>query len=201
MPNNLFYELKESLIPISETIAREQSNLPIWLVGLLFGGLSLIVAIVIFFTFRNSQNEDVIIIVRIGLLTFLTAAGIFILLNNYEQKATNSYEKYTRDDQPFLEFLASHSSQVDIKTIKTLRTKETEYNFLWVVNDKETSAYLDEHDSIESITITSKKPRDTKRLTLFVVYKDNNKVILKSEDGEIALSYEQYEELKKVSVK
>lgn len=60
------------------------------------------------------------------------------------------------------------------------------------ISDTKTLAYIDSQDSIEAVTITSKDIQETNRITMFVVYKDANKVILKSESGEIGMSAEDY---------
>lgn len=64
--------------------------------------------------------------------------------------------------------------------------------FLWSSSDTKTLAYIDSQDSIEAVTITSKDIQETNRITMFVVYKDANKVILKSESGEIGMNAEDY---------
>ncbi|MCC3174001.1 hypothetical protein K4I03_2129 [Streptococcus sanguinis] len=119
--------------------------------------------------------------------------GSIVLQVDSLKSEVATLSKYKKDNEPYLKFLNQHLVQLEKKSVTSLKSEqETIYGFLWSSSDTKTLAYIDSQDSIEAVTITSKDIQETNRITMFVVYKDANKVILKSESGEIGMSAEDY---------
>ena len=124
--------------------------------------------------------------------------GSIVLQVDSLKSEVATLSKYKKDNEPYLEFLNQHLVQLEKKSVTSLKSEqETTYGFLWSSSDTKTLAYIDSQDSIEAVTITPKEPQETDRITMFVVYKDANKVVLKSESGEIGMSNEDYKLLTK----
>lgn len=201
----MFEELKESVVPISQRIAeatKELKELQDWprLIIMLATLIALMIIILYIITVHlevTSSNfvRQFIVLAIIALV--VTGGFHFLAINNLKSEVA-TLSKHKKDNEPYLKFLDQHLVQLEKKSVTSLKSKqETNYGFLWSSSDTKTLAYIDSQDSIEAVTITPKEPQETKRITMFVVYKDANKVILKSERGEIGMSNEDYKLLTK----
>ena len=204
----MFKELKESLIPISQRIAeatKELKELQDWprLIIMLATLIAMIIIIcfilyIIIVHLEVTSSGFVRQFIVLSIIALVVAGGFhFLAINNLKSEVA-TLSKYKKDNEPYLKFLDQHLVQLEKKSVTSLKSKqETNYGFLWSSSDTKTLAYIDSQDSIEAVTITPKEPQETKRITMFVVYKDANKVILKSESGEIGMSNEDYKLLTK----
>lgn len=204
----MFKELKESLIPISQRIAeatKELKELQDWprLIIMLATLIAMIIILYIIIVYLEVASSDFVRefgrqFMVLSIIALIVTGGFhFLAINNLKSEVT-TLSKYKKDNEPYLEFLNQHLVQLEKKSVTSLKSKqETNYGFLWSSSDTKTLAYIDSQDSIEAVTITPKEPQETKRITMFVVYKDANKVILKSESGEIGMSNEDYNLLTK----
>ncbi len=204
----MFEELKESLIPISQRIAEATKNLrelQDWprLIIMLATLIAMIVIVgfvlyIIIFNLGIKSSEFVHQFVVLSIIALIVTGGFhFLAINNLKSEVA-ALSKYKKDNEPYLKFLDQHLVQIEKKSVTSLKSEQkTIYGFLWSSADTKTLAYIDSQDSIEAVTITPKNPQETKRITMFVVYKDTNKVILKSESGEIGMSNEDYKLLTK----
>lgn len=201
----MFEELKESVVPISQRIAeatKELKELQDWprLIIMLATLIAMMIIILYIITVHlevTSSNfvRQFIVLAIIALV--VTGGFHFLAINNLKSEVA-TLSKHKKDNEPYLKFLDQHLVQLEKKSVTSLKSKqETNYGFLWSSSDTKTLAYIDSQDSIEAVTITPKEPQETKRITMFVVYKDANKVILKSESGEIGMSNEDYKLLTK----
>jgi hypothetical protein len=204
----MFKELKESLIPISQRIAeatKELKELQDWprliimlatLIAMIIILCSILYIIIVHLEVTSSGFVRQFIVLSI--ITLVVAGGFhFLAINNLKSEVATLF-KYKKDNEPYLKFLDQHLVQLEKKSVTSLKSEQkTNYGFLWSSSDTKTLAYIDSQDSIEAVTITPKDPQETKRITMFVVYKDANKVILKSESGEIGMSNEDYKLLTK----
>lgn len=201
----MFKELKESLIPISQRIAeatKELKELQDW--PRLIIMLATLIAMMIIILYLITVHLEVIssnfvrqFIVLAIIVLVVTGGFHFWAINNLKSEVA-TLSKHKKDNEPYLKFLDQHLVQLEKKSVTSLKSKqETNYGFLWSSSDTKTLAYIDSQDSIEAVTITPKEAQETKRITMFVVYKDANKVILKSESGEIGMSNEDYKLLTK----
>ena len=196
----MFKELKESLIPISQRIAeatKELKELQDWprLIIMLATLIAMMIIILYLITVHlevTSSNFVRQFIVLAIIVLVVTGGFHFWAINNLKSEVA-TLSKHKKDNEPYLKFLDQHLVQLEKKSVTSLKSKqETNYGFLWSSSDTKTLAYIDSQDSIEAVTITPKEAQETKRITMFVVYKDANKVILKSESGEIGMSNEDY---------
>lgn len=204
----MFEELKESLIPISQRIAEATKNLRelqdwLRLIIMLATLIAMIVIVgfvlyIIIFNLGIKSSEFVHQFVVLSIIALIVTGGFhFLAINNLKSEVA-ALSKYKKDNEPYLKFLDQHLVQIEKKSVTSLKSEQkTIYGFLWSSADTKTLAYIDSQDSIEAVTITPKNPQETKRITMFVVYKDTNKVILKSESGEIGMSNEDYKLLTK----
>ena len=201
----MFKELKESLIPISQRIAeatKELKELQDWprLIIMLATLIAMMIMILYLITVHlevTSSNFVRQFIVLAIIVLVVTGGFHFWAINNLKSEVA-TLSKHKKDNEPYLKFLDQHLVQLEKKSVTSLKSKqETNYGFLWSSSDTKTLAYIDSQDSIEAVTITPKEAQETKRITMFVVYKDANKVILKSESGEIGMSNEDYKLLTK----
>lgn len=202
----MFEELKESVVPISQRIAeatKELKELQDWprLIIMLATLIALMIIILYIITVHlevtSSNFVRQFIVLAIIALVVVTGGFHFLAINNLKSEVA-TLSKHKKDNEPYLKFLDQHLVQLEKKSVTSLKSKqETNYGFLWSSSDTKTLAYIDSQDSIEAVTITPKEPQETKRITMFVVYKDANKVILKSESGEIGMSNEDYKLLTK----
>ncbi len=201
----MFKELKESLIPISQRIAeatKELKELQDWprLIIMLATLIAMMIIILYLITVHlevTSSNFVRQFIVLAIIVLVVTGGFHFWAINNLKSEVA-TLSKHKKDNEPYLKFLDQHLVQLEKKSVTSLKSKqETNYGFLWSSSDTKTLAYIDSQDSIEAVTITPKEAQETKRITMFVVYKDANKVILKSESGEIGMSNEDYKLLTK----
>ncbi len=205
----MFKELKESLIPISQRIAeatKELKELQDWprLIIMLATLITMIIILYIIIVYLEVASSGFVRefgrqFIVLSIIALIVTGGFhFFAINNLKSEVT-TLSKYKKDNEPYLEFLNQHLVQLEKKSVTSLKSKqETNYGFLWSSSDTKTLAYIDSQDSIEAVTITPKEPQETKRITMFVVYKDANKVILKSESGEIGMSNEDYNLLTKL---
>lgn len=202
----MFEELKESVVPISQRIAeatKELKELQDWprLIIMLATLIAMMIIILYIITVHlevtSSNFVRQFIVLAIIALVVVTGGFHFLAINNLKSEVA-TLSKHKKDNEPYLKFLDQHLVQLEKKSVTSLKSKqETNYGFLWSSSDTKTLAYIDSQDSIETVTITPKEPQETKRITMFVVYKDANKVILKSESGEIGMSNEDYKLLTK----
>lgn len=201
----MFKELKESLIPISQRIAeatKELKELQDWprLIIMLATLIAMMIIILYLITVHlevTSSNFVRQFIVLAIIVLVVTGGFHFWAINNLKSEVA-TLSKHKKDNEPYLKFLDQNLVQLEKKSVTSLKSKqETNYGFLWSSSDTKTLAYIDSQDSIEAVTITPKEAQETKRITMFVVYKDANKVILKSESGEIGMSNEDYKLLTK----
>lgn len=204
----MFEELKESVVPISQRIAeatKELKELQDWprLIIMLATLIAMIIIIciilyIIIVHLEVTSSGFVRQFIVLSIIALVVAGGFhFLAINNLKSEVA-TLSKYKKDNEPYLKFLDQHLVQLEKKSVTSLKSKqETNYGFLWSSSDTKTLAYIDSQDSIEAVTITPKEPQETKRITMFVVYKDANKVILKSESGEIGMSNEDYKLLTK----
>lgn len=204
----MFEELKESVVPISQRIAEATKNLrelQDWprLIIMLATLIAMIVIVgfvlyIIIFNLGIKSSEFVHQFVVLSIIALVVAGGFYFLAINNLKSEVATLSKYKKDNEPYLEFLNQHLVQIEKKSVTSLKSEQkTIYGFLWSSADTKILAYIDSQDSIEAVTITPKNPQETKRITMFVVYKDTNKVILKSESGEIGMSNEDYKLLTK----
>lgn len=136
--------------------------------------------------------------IAVSIIALVVTGGFYFLEINNLKSEVATLSKHKKDNEPYLKFLDQHLVQLEKKSVTSLKSEQkTIYGFLWSSADTKTLAYIDSQDSIEAVTITPKNPQETKRITMFVVYKDTNKVILKSESGEIGMSNEDYKLLTK----
>lgn len=204
----MFEELKESVVPISQRIAeatKELKELQDWprLIIMLATLIAMIIILcfilyIIIVHLEVTSSGFVRQFIVLSIIALVVAGGFhFLAINNLKSEVA-TLSKYKKDNEPYLKFLDQHLVQLEKKSVTSLKSKqETNYGFLWSSSDTKTLAYIDSQDSIEAVTITPKEPQETKRITMFVVYKDANKVILKSESGEIGMSNEDYKLLTK----
>lgn len=200
----MFEELKESVVPISQRIAeatKELKELQDWprLIIMLATLIAMIVILSIIIVYLKIKSSDFVRqFVVLSIIALVVTGGFhFLAINNLKSEVA-TLSKYKKDNEPYLKFLNQHLVQLEKKSVTSLKSEqETNYGFLWSSSDTKTLAYIDSQDSIEAVTITPKEPQETKRITMFVVYKDANKVILKSESGEIGMSNEDYNLLTK----
>jgi|GEM_PF-6634883 hypothetical protein len=204
----MFKELKESLIPISQRIAeatKELKELQDWprLIIMLATLIAMIIILcfilyIIIVHLEVTSSGFVRQFIVLSIIALVVAGGFhFLAINNLKSEVA-TLSKYKKDNEPYLKFLDQHLVQLEKKSVTSLKSEQkTNYGFLWSSSDTKTLAYIDSQDSIEAVTITPKDPQETKRITMFVVYKDANKVILKSESGEIGMSNEDYKLLTK----
>lgn len=204
----MFKELKESLIPISQRIAeatKELKELQDWprliiMLATLIAMITILCFIlyIIIVHLEVTSSGFVRQFIVLSIIALVVAGGFhFLAINNLKSEVA-TLSKYKKDNEPYLKFLDQHLVQLEKKSVTSLKSKqETNYGFLWSSSDTKTLAYIDSQDSIEAVTITPKEPQETKIITMFVVYKDANKVILKSESGEIGMSNEDYNLLTK----
>lgn len=204
----MFKELKESLIPISQRIAeatKELKELQDWprLIIMLATLIAMIIILcfilyIIIVHLEVTSSGFVRQFIVLSIIALVVAGGFhFLAINNLKSEVATLF-KYKKDNEPYLKFLDQHLVQLEKKSVTSLKSEQkTNYGFLWSSSDTKTLAYIDSQDSIEAVTITPKDPQETKRITMFVVYKDANKVILKSESGEIGMSNEDYKLLTK----
>ena len=205
----MFEELKESVVPISQRIAeatKELKELQDWprLIIMLATLIAMIIILcfilyIIIVHLEVTSSGFVRQFIVLSIIALVAAAGgfHFLAINNLKSEVA-TLDKYKKDNEPYLKFLDQHLVQLEKKSVTSLKSKqETNYGFLWSSSDTKTLAYIDSQDSIEAVTITPKVPQETERITMFVVYKDANKVILKSESGEIGMSNEDYKLLTK----
>lgn len=202
----MFEELKESVVPISQRIAeatKELKELQDWprLIIMLATLIAMMIIILYIITVHlevtSSNFVRQFIVLAIIALVVVTGGFHFLAINNLKSEVA-TLSKHKKDNEPYLKFLDQHLVQLEKKSVTSLKSKqETNYGFLWSSSDTKTLAYIDSQDSIEAVTITPKVPQETERITMFVVYKDANKVILKSESGEIGMSNEDYKLLTK----
>ncbi|RKW07227.1 MAG: hypothetical protein D8H99_03195 [Streptococcus sp.] len=201
----MFEELKESVVPISQRIAeatKELKELQDWprLIIMLATLIAMMIIILYLITVHlevTSSNFVRQFIVLAIIVLVVTGGFHFWAINNLKSEVA-TLSKHKKDNEPYLKFLDQHLVQLEKKSVTSLKSKqETNYGFLWSSSDTKTLAYIDSQDSIEAVTITPKEAQETKRITMFVVYKDANKVILKSESGEIGMSNEDYKLLTK----
>ena len=204
----MFKELKESLIPISQRIAeatKELKELQDWprLIIMLATLIAMIIILcfilyIIIVHLEVTSSGFVRQFIVLSIIALVVAGGFhFLAINNLNSEVA-TLSKYKKDNEPYLKFLDQHLVQLEKKSVTSLKSEQkTNYGFLWSSSDTKTLAYIDSQDSIEAVTITPKDPQETKRITMFVVYKDANKVILKSESGEIGMSNEDYKLLTK----
>lgn len=204
----MFEELKESIVPISQRIAEATKDLEEWQNWQnLIMMLATLIAMIIILGFVLSKIVSYLEVTSSGfvhkfvvlsIIAIIFAGGFhFLEINNLKSEVA-TLSKYKKDNEPYLEFLNQHLVQLEKKSVTSLKSEqETTYGFLWSSSDTKTLAYIDSQDSIEAVTITPKDTQETDRITMFVVYKDANKVILKSERGEIGMSNEDYKLLTK----
>lgn len=204
----MFKELKESLIPISQRIAeatKELKELQDWprLIIMLATLIAMIIILcfilyIIIVHLEVTSSGFVRQFIVLSIIALVVAGGFhFLAINNLKSEVA-TLSKYKKDNEPYLKFLDQHLVQLEKKSVTSLKSEQkTNYGFLWSSSDTKTLAYIDSQDIIEAVTITPKDPQETKRITMFVVYKDANKVILKSESGEIGMSNEDYKLLTK----
>ena len=204
----MFEELKESVVPISQRIAeatKELKELQDWprLIIMLATLIAMIIILcfilyIIIVHLEVTSSGFVRQFIVLSIIALVVAGGFhFLAINNLKSEVA-TLSKYKKDNEPYLKFLDQHLVQLEKKSVTSLKSKqETNYGFLWSSSDTKTLAYIDSQDSIEAVTITPKEPQETKKITMFVVYKDANKVILKSESGEIGMSNEDYKLLTK----
>ena len=204
----MFKELKESLIPISQRIAeatKELKELQDWprLIIMLATLIAMIIILcfilyIIIVHLEVTSSGFVRQFIVLSIIALVVAGGFhFLAINNLKSEVA-TLSKYKKDNEPYLKFLDQHLVQLEKKSVTSLKSEQkTNYGFLWSSSDTKTLAYIDSQDSIEAVTITPKDPQATNRITMFVVYKDANKVILKSESGEIGMSNEDYKLLTK----
>lgn len=202
----MFEELKESIVPISQRIAEatnELRGLQDWPKMVPF--LVIIIFVCVFLGYVLSKISPgfepsgfafkAVVLFVIALIIW---GGSIVLQVDSLKSEVATLSKYKKDNEPYLEFLNQHLVQLEKKSVTSLKSEqETTYGFLWSSSDTKTLAYIDSQDSIEAVTITPKEPQETDRITMFVVYKDANKVVLKSESGEIGMSNEDYKLLTK----
>lgn len=204
----MFKELKESLIPISQRIAeatKELKELQDWprliiMLATLIAMITILCFIlyIIIVHLEVTSSGFVRQFIVLSIIALVVAGGFhFLAINNLKSEVA-TLSKYKKDNEPYLKFLDQHLVQLEKKSVTSLKSEqETTYGFLWSSSDTKTLAYIDSQDSIEAVTITPKEPQETDRITMFVVYKDANKVVLKSESGEIGMSNEDYKLLTK----
>lgn len=195
-------DLKTALIPVSEqlTTLKHTSTLlhswAFWLPFILF----ILVLYVVFtwlqshvsYGYNRSHMAEYMVVAAYTVLAVFYFA--FTTMVDSDIKALSSHQPST---QPLVEYKQKYAISNQTKTIASLKSHEsTQYGFLWSNANKNTTTYLDSHDTIETLTVTPKATNTTDRLTFFVVYKDKNKVILKSEAGEVAMSTKSYTWLK-----
>lgn len=204
----MFEELKESIVPISQRIAeatKELKELQDWQNLIMMLAILIATIIILGFVlsitvsyFKVGSSDVVHNFVVLSIITLIFAGGFYFLAINDLKSGVATLSKYKKDNEPYLEFLNHHLIQLEKKSVTSLKSEqETTYGFLWSSSDTKTLAYIDSQDSIEAVTITPKDTQETDRITMFVVYKDANKVILKSERGEIGMSNEDYNLLTK----
>lgn len=204
----MFEELKESVIPISQRFAEATKNLrelQDWQSLIIMLATLIVMIIILGFVlskivsyFEVESSDIVHKFVVSSIIALIFAGGFYFLEINDLKSEVATLSKYEKDNEPYLKFLDQHLVQLEKKSVTSLRSKqETSYSFLWSSSDTKTLAYIDSQDSIEAVTITPKDTQETDRITMFVVYKDANKVILKSERGEIGMSNEDYKLLTK----
>lgn len=201
----MFEELKESVVPISQRIAeatKELKELQDWprLIIMLATLIAIMIIILYIITVRLevTSSDFVRQFIVVSIIALVVTGGFYFLEINNLKSEVAALSKYKKDNEPYLKFLDQHLVQIEKKSVTSLKSEQkTIYGFLWSSADTKTLAYIDSQDSIEAVTITPKNPQETKRITMFVVYKDTNKVILKSESGEIGMSNEDYKLLTK----
>lgn len=201
----MFEELKESLIPISQRIAeaaKELKELQDWprLIIMLATLIAIMIIILYIITvhLEVTSSDFVRQFIVVSIIALVVTGGFYFWEINNLKSEVATLSKHKKDNEPYLKFLDQHLVQLEKKSVTSLKSKqETNYGFLWSSSDTKILAYIDSQDSIETVTITPKEPQETERITMFVVYKDANKVILKSESGEIGMSNEDYKLLTK----
>ena len=199
----MFEELKESIVPISQRIAEANESLKVlqdWQrLTIILATLIVVIIILGFVLSKIVPSSDIVHqFIVLSIIALIFAGGFYVFEINNLKSEVVTLSKHKKDNEPYLKFLDQHLVQLEKKSVTSLKSKqETNYGFLWSSSDTKTVAYIDSQDSIEAVTITSKVPQETERITMFVVYKDANKVILKSESGEIGMSNEDYKLLTK----
>ena len=201
----MFEELKESVVPISQRIAeatKELKELQDWprLIIMLATLIAIMIIILYIITvhLEVTSSDFVRQFIAVSIIALVVTGGFYFLEINNLKSEVATLSKHKKDNEPYLKFLDQHLVQLEKKSVTSLKSEQkTIYGFLWSSADTKTLAYIDSQDSIEAVTITPKNPQETKRITMFVVYKDTNKVILKSESGEIGMSNEDYKLLTK----
>lgn len=195
-------DLKTALTPVSEQLETLKHtstllhNWAFWLPFILF----IFILYVVFawlqshvsYGYDRSHMAEYTVIAAYAVLAVFYFA--FTTMVDSDIKTLSSHQAST---QPLVEYKQKYAISNQTKAIASLKSQEsTNYGFLWSSANKNTTTYLDSHDTIETLTITPKVTNATDRLTFFVVYKDKNKVILKSEAGEVAMSAKTYNWLK-----
>lgn len=199
----MYEELKSSLIPVSEQIASAKEHLHITQQIRLIGIIFIVVALIVFIVvnhFRYGCYTAMVEAKAFGVLMAIVGVSFCA----YSLASTLSYKveiarlsKYNLENQPYLNYIENHYKKVDKKTVTSLKSNsKTDFAFLWSGSDSTITAYITSKEYLEVITITPKENHHSDMLTLFVVYKDENKVILKSEDGEIGMSIKEYKQLR-----
>ena len=192
-------DLKTALTPVSEQLTRLKHttallhNWAFWLpfILILYAVFTWLESRVSYGYDRSHMAEYTVVAAYAVLAVFYFA---FTAIVDSDIKTLSSHQTST---QPLVEYKQKYAMSNQTKTIVSLKSQEsTKYGFLWSSANKNTTTYLDSHDTIETLTITPKATNTTDRLTFFVVHKDRNKVILKSEAGEVAMSVKTYNWLK-----
>ena len=195
-------DLKTALMPVSEQLetlkhtAALLHNWAFWLPFVLF-----ILILYVVFTWLQSHVSYGYHQSNIAEYTVVTAyavlAVLYFVFTTMVDSDIKTLSSHQTSMQPLVEYKQKYTISNQTKTIASLKSQEsTQYGFLWSSANKNTTTYLDSHDTIETLTITPKATNATDRLIFFVVYKDSNKVILRSEAGEVAMSAKSYTWLK-----
>lgn len=199
----MYEELKSSLIPVSEQLASAKEHLHIAHQILLMGIIFIVVALIVFIVVNHFRYRFYTVMVEakaFGALMALVGVCFCMswLASTFSSKTEiDRLSKYNSENQPYLNYIENHYRKVDEKTVTSIKNNsKTDFAFLWSGSDTTITAYINGQEYLEVITITPKKIHNSDMLTLFVVYKDENKVILKSEDGEIGMSIKEYKQLR-----
>ncbi|MFC2401524.1 hypothetical protein [Streptococcus sobrinus] len=204
----MFTEFHNLFQPLSKLIEKQQDIITKQM-GFFYLGLLLLFLILVEYIICRLVEEFTLILVNdwfaitvpVGLLIssgvlFMCAVIEIPYVNEartqieYLQKQPKSTEKRLTN------YLKTHDVTVEEKTVSSLKGKEdTDYKFLWFGSNKSVDLYINKAEKLEQITITPKDSHSSKLLTFFVVYKSDTKVILRSEDGDVAISLKEYQEL------
>lgn len=166
-------DLKTVLTPVSERLEtlKYTSNLlhnwAFWLPFILF-----ILILYAVFTWLQSHvsygYSQTHIAEHITIIAYATLAVCYFAFTTMVDSDIKTLSNHHASTQPLVEYKQKYTISNQTKAIASLKSQEsTKYGFLWSSANKNTTTYLDSHDTIETLTITSKATNATDRLTFF----------------------------------